>query len=254
MKILIANDDGYEAEGLKVLAEYLSKDNDVYIVAPAGNRSAVSNCITMYNPTNINKINDNTWSCSGYPADCAAIGIQSDLFDFKFDAVISGINFGANMGTDIIYSGTCAVARQAVLNGIPGIAVSVDPVDWETVHVEGFKFKAIADFVAKNLKVLVNLAKVDAPKAFVNVNGASLDKYKGVKTTSKLCVREYNDRLKIVPVSENNFTTEYVFGKHIPSIAPDSDLDLCRQGFVVVSRVLAEPICLDIVDGINFSL
>lgn len=254
MKILLANDDGYESEGLKKLVDYLSKENEVYVMAPSGNRSAVSNCITMYNPTDIVKIRENVWSCSGYPADCTAIGIQSDLFDFKFDVVVSGINMGANMGTDIIYSGTCAVARQAVLNNVPGIAVSVDPVSWEDVHKYGFKFDAIADFVTKNLKTLVSLAKTDVPKAFVNVNGSSIDKYKGVKVTSKLCIREYNDKLKIVHVKDNEYKTEYVFGKHNPEILSDSDLDLCRKGYVVVSRVLAEPVCLDVVDGISFSL
>ena len=131
MKILLANDDGIEAKGIQVLAARLERDgHEVYVIAPDSNRSAVSHHITMYNVNTLKAAGKNRWACSGYPSDCVCIGLKSNLFDFKFDVVISGINEGANMGTDIIYSGTCGAARQAVLDGVPAIALSVDPDEW----------------------------------------------------------------------------------------------------------------------------
>ena len=84
------------------------------------------------------------------------------------------------MGTDIVYSGTCAVARQGVLSGVPSVAVSLDPVSWDTIDKEGFKFEALADFTAKNIEKLLGLAKTTPPRAFVNINALSIDSYQGV--------------------------------------------------------------------------
>jgi len=254
MNLLLSNDDGFESEGLKTLARYLSKENNVYIIAPSGNRSAVSNGITFWGSMELVKIDENVWSCSGLPADCVSVGIKSDLLGVKIDAVVAGINMGPNLGTDIVYSGTCAVARTAVLDGIPGIAVSVDPVDWEKVHKEGFRFEAIADFVAKNIKSLVALNQTKVPYAFVNVNGASVSSYKGVKFTKNLCSREYDDSMDIKTDSDGNLKTTWIPDMSKSPVDPESDVALCRDGYIVVSRVLAEPVCLDIVDGINFSL
>jgi hypothetical protein len=115
MNILITNDDGYEAEGIKVLAEELSKNHNVYVLAPSSNRSAVSNCVSIREMLELKKINDKLWTLSGFPADCVITAMRSGIFEgIEFDVVLSGINKGPNLGTDIVYSGTCAGARQAV--------------------------------------------------------------------------------------------------------------------------------------------
>lgn len=253
MNLLLANDDGYEAEGLRILAERLALEHNVYIVAPAGNRSAVSNHITMFNPTVIREISKNVWACEGYPSDCACIGIESNLFDVKFDAVVSGINCGANLGTDIIYSGTCAAARQAILNHVPAIALSVDPIDWEKASKEGFKYKALADFAAKNLETLISLCRLENPRAFVNVNGASIDEYKGAKLSKELCIRKYDDRLEIV--HENDITkSEFKSsGSSAPDCSAESDFAIVRDGYVSVSIVNTDPVC-QTVEGVSFKL
>lgn len=253
MNLLLANDDGYDASGLKILADRLSKEHNVYIVAPHVNRSAVSHHITMFNPTEIRQISDRVWACCGFPSDCACIGLVSDLFDVKFDALISGINCGPNLGTDILYSGTCAAARQAVLNNVPGIAVSLDPLDWKKAEKEGFKYEPLADFVAKNIEKLISLCSLENPRCFVNVNGPSLESYKGARLVSELCVRKYNDRLKIVR-EDDAVVSHFMMGNsEAPGAGEDCDYTVVRNGCVAVSVVRTDPVCIG-VNGIEFSV
>ena len=254
MKLLLTNDDGIQAKGINILAQKFEEaGHQVYVIAPDSNRSAVSHHITMYNTNTLKEAGKNRWACSGYPSDCVCIGLKSDLFDFKFDAVISGINEGANMGTDIIYSGTCAAARQAVLDGVPGIALSVDPEEWTEECRKNMKYEALADFSVKNLDLLIRLAGRDNPRLFVNVNGASLDFYKGVKYCKNLCIRDYGDKLKIV---DNNGIKEshFVPGGAVPRKDSECDAYVVKEGYIAVSRVYAEPLSAEIVDGIQFKL
>lgn len=254
MKILLANDDGIQAKGIQVLAARLIKDgHEVYVIAPDSNRSAVSHHITMYNVNTLKEAGKNQWACSGYPSDCVCIGLKSNLFDFKFDVVISGINEGANMGTDIIYSGTCGAARQAVLDGVPAIALSVDPEEWTIECRSKMKYEAMADFAAKNLEQLMALSSTQIPRIFVNVNGASLDSYRGVKYCQSLCIRDYGDRLNIVDnagVKESHF----VSGGAVPRLDESCDAYVVKEGYIAVSRVYAEPLATEIVDGMQFKL
>jgi 5'-nucleotidase len=254
MNILLTNDDGIEAKGLNVLAERFEKaGHSVYVIAPDSNRSAVSHHITMYNTNILKKTGLKSWACSGYPSDCVCIGLKSDLFDFKFDAVISGINEGANMGTDIIYSGTCGAARQAVLDGVPGIALSVNPEEWTPECRKNMKYEAMADFAVNNLKELIALASTEVPRLFVNVNGASRDSYLGVKYCKALCIRDYGDRLKIL---DNNGVSEshFVPGGAVAREDKDCDAYTVKEGYIAISRVYAEPLAAQIVDAIQFKV
>ena len=254
MRILLANDDGIEAKGINVLAARLEKDgHEVYVIAPDSNRSAVSHHITMYNVNTLKEDGKNRWACGGYPSDCVCIGLKSDLFDFKFDLVISGINEGANMGTDIIYSGTCGAARQAVLDGVPGIALSVDPEEWTPECRAKMKYEALADFAAKNLDQLMALASTEVPRMFVNVNGASRDSYLGVKYCQSLCIREYGDKLKIVDV-DGRKESHFVPGGALPRKDESCDAYVVKEGYIAISRVYAEPLAAEIVDGMQFKL
>ncbi len=129
MRILITNDDGIDAAGIRKLAEIATKISDeVYIVAPSGQRSAVSHSITVGRALRVRRVPfpvavRAAYSCSGMPADCVKVAVQA-LLDKKPDVVISGINNGHNMGYDSVYSGTVAAAREAVYQRIKGIAVS----------------------------------------------------------------------------------------------------------------------------------
>jgi len=256
MNILITNDDGIEAVGIQVLAKRLEREHNVFVVAPEGNRSAVSHHLTMFNSTKIKEYEKNQWSCSGFPADCSFIGVKSDLVGTKIDVVISGINAGANMGTDIIYSGTCGAARQAVLDGVPAIAVSADPINWSKVKSEGIKYDALADFIAKNLEKLISLSSTEYPRVFVNVNGASTDKYEGVKFTDILCVRNYGDSIKIDD-SEDGIgkQSNYIMGGNpVRDYNQESDAVAVLNHYVSVSRVYADPVSAGPVDDLEFKL
>lgn len=124
IKILLSNDDGYLAPGLNILAEHISKIADVTVVAPERNRSGASNSLTLDQPLSIKKAQNGFYYVNGTPTDCVHVAL-SGLLDILPDMVISGINDGANMGDDTIYSGTVAAATEGYLLGIPSIAISM---------------------------------------------------------------------------------------------------------------------------------
>ena len=264
MNLLLTNDDGYESPGLKVLAETLAKEHKVFVVAPDSNRSAVSNHFTMFRSNGFTKISDNIYSCSGYPADCAFAGLCGGLFEEKMDALVAGINIGANMGTDIIYSGTCAAARQAVLMGFPAVAVSLDAVNWEWAKAAGLKFEPLAGFVLKNLEKLVSLNRLEYPRGFVNVNACSVNNmekgvgdgehYKGARIAGKLCVRDYKDSIKFVQQEKDLKKSEFVPGENHTEKEAGTDFTITREGFIAVSVVSADPCAFENIDGISFSM
>ncbi len=129
MHILIVNDDGIHAKGLRTLAARLSRDHDVTVVAPESQRSATSHSITIFRPLRVTKTQPAgleaipCYVVDGQPVDCTKIGI-AHIMDGKVDLVVSGINHGANLGSDIIYSGTVAAALDAVIMGYKALAVS----------------------------------------------------------------------------------------------------------------------------------
>ncbi len=124
MKILVSNDDGYLATGINVLAESLRKIADVVVVAPDRNRSAASNSLTLSSPLRVSKVGENSFAVNGTPSDCVHLALTG-LLDYEPDLVVSGINHGANLGDDVIYSGTVAAAMEGRFLGLPTIAVSL---------------------------------------------------------------------------------------------------------------------------------
>ena len=124
MKILLSNDDGYFAPGLITLAEHLAKVADITVVAPERNRSGASNSLTLDRPLSVKEAKNGFFYVNGTPTDCVHIALTGLMSEMP-DMVISGINDGANMGDDTIYSGTVAAATEGYLLGIPSIAVSM---------------------------------------------------------------------------------------------------------------------------------
>jgi 5'-nucleotidase len=124
MKILVSNDDGYLATGINVLTDALSKIADVVVVAPDRNRSAASNSLTLHDPLRLSKVAENRYRVNGTPSDCVHLALTGFL-DEEPDLVVSGINHGANLGDDVIYSGTVAAAMEGRFLGFPTIAVSL---------------------------------------------------------------------------------------------------------------------------------
>lgn len=124
MQILLSNDDGYFAPGLAVLAETLSEIAHITVVAPERDRSGASNSLTLDRPLSLRKSHSGFYYVNGTPTDCVHLAVTG-MLDQTPDMVISGINHGANMGDDTIYSGTVAAATEGFLLGIPSIAVSL---------------------------------------------------------------------------------------------------------------------------------
>ena len=124
MRILLSNDDGYFAPGLALLAQALSSVAEVTVVAPERDRSGASNSLTLDRPLSLRKASNGFFYVNGTPTDCVHLAVTGMLEQLP-DMVVSGINHGANMGDDTIYSGTVAAATEGFLLGIPAIAVSL---------------------------------------------------------------------------------------------------------------------------------
>ena len=227
MKILLTNDDGYMAPGLLELFSVLRKSHDVCVVAPEVEHSGQSHAMTLKHPLLLRRHADLHYSCSGTPVDCVLL-VQHQAIDFKPDLVVSGINRGPNLGTDLVYSGTAAAARQAAMSGIPGIAVSL-----AEFH-EPFKYSALAGFVEENVEFLRGLWE---PGIFFNINAPNAESGHAYESCwTGLCQRVYKDTMEAVHTSggtsfcfytEGCITTiediasdEYAVAKGYASITP----------------------------------
>lgn len=133
--ILLSNDDGYRAKGIRTLAVALRKFADVVICAPESEQSAKSHSLTLHKPLRLRQVDEHVFWVSGTPADCVYVALYAHgrILPRKPDLVVSGINHGANLGADVFYSGTVAAAREGALRGIPSMAISAaadaDPVE-----------------------------------------------------------------------------------------------------------------------------
>ncbi len=187
MKLLLSNDDGVFAGGIRALATELSKTHSICVSAPDVERSAVSRAMTLFDPlrarkTTIKGLPDiPAYAVSGTPVDCVRLAL-GNLFG-KPDMVVSGINHGPNLGTDVLYSGTVAAAHEAALLGYQSIAISC--LSYEGEHLEtAARIAAIAvDYVAQHPLAFGTLLNVNVP-------GVPFEELKGVKV-APLCVEQY---------------------------------------------------------------
>ena len=175
MKILISNDDGIAANGIRALTETLSKEHEVYVVAPDRERSAAGHSLTLHTPLRVEEIEETrngakrTWVTTGTPGDCVKIAINAILSPEEIpDLVISGINHGPNLGSDILYSGTVSCAMEGAMMGIPSIAVSLASMQSD---YEDFIYPA--RFVNSLLHKLKDFQF--PPKSILNVNIPALE-------------------------------------------------------------------------------
>lgn len=169
MKILVSNDDGIHANGIKALVEKLSIEHEVYVIAPNQERSAAGHSITLNSPLRVEDVGSlygsvRSWAVSGTPGDCVKIGVNSILSnEEKPDLIISGINHGPNLGHDIIYSGTVSCAVEGAMMNIPSIAVSLNSYKPE---YENFLFSA--EFISS---LIPKLSLFQFPqKSILNIN------------------------------------------------------------------------------------
>ncbi|TSE19822.1 5'-nucleotidase SurE [Tepidimonas alkaliphilus] len=172
MRILLSNDDGYQAPGLQALAQALAAFADVEVVAPEHNNSAKSNALTLNAPLYVHRASSRVRYVNGTPADCVHIALTG-LLDYRPDLVVSGINNGANMGDDTIYSGTVGAAMEGYLFGVPGIAFSLTEKGWAYLD----DAVAVAVELIQGLQPMLSSAREPAPHPqpwLLNVNIPSL--------------------------------------------------------------------------------
>lgn len=187
MNILIANDDGVYAPGLKALAQALQPLGRIVVVAPEAERSGFSSALTLDRPLRPVPIGEDVWAVNGTPADCVYLATNG-LFDFEFDLVVSGINSGANLGDDVLYSGTVGAAFEGRLMTSPAIAVSLAGGNVRSyVHPDEFKVAAkwVHDFIAGGLPDLPprHILNINIPDVEL-LNGAQIT-YQGRRSQSK---------------------------------------------------------------------
>ncbi len=232
MNILLTNDDGIESEGLKTLARVLSRDHRIMIVAPDGERSGKSHSISLGEPVRMRRMGENALACGGTPADCVLFSILGAVPE-KPDIVVSGINRGPNLGTDIIYSGTAAAARQAALMGYAAVAVSV------TSFSPPYPYEVAAEFIRANIDVFRSLWTCDH---FLNVNVPLGDPGSlGIEVTHP-SRRIYNDRVLRFEAPNRD---EYFFltGSNAEARLEDgSDWHAVTHGSISVSPVFLHPL------------
>lgn len=250
MDILVTNDDGYSDSGINTLFNTLnSAGHRVFMIAPEHNKSAISAGLTIKTRLLVKNHGKNIWSVGGTPCDCIIVACCSDLLgSITPELIISGINDGGNLGTDIVYSGTCAAARQGAIYRIPSIALSMnwratdDSGNWITYDNEDKSeyYKRLSRYVVDNLIRLRDIAKKDNCKAFVNINVFSFPQWRGEKFCNSLSIRKYFDKFIIEPNGEEEVARFY--GNNPESTAQlDSDFWACSNGYIALSRILTEP-------------
>ncbi len=178
MNILIANDDGVFAPGIQALAKALRPAGRVVIVAPESERSGYSSALTLDRPLRPIQIAQDVWAVNGTPADCVYLSMNG-LFDFEFDLVVSGINSGANLGDDVLYSGTVGAAFEGRLMKQPTIAVSLagsNVRSYENINDYAVAAQWVHDFIKKGLP---NLPR----RHILNINIPDVPELKGEKVT-----------------------------------------------------------------------
>jgi 5'-nucleotidase len=165
MRILLSNDDGYFAPGIACLAESLQSLGEIVVVAPERNRSGASNSLTLDRPLSVRKAQNGFYFVNGTPTDCVHLAVTG-LLEKLPDMVISGINLGANMGDDTVYSGTVAAATEGYLLGIPSLAISLASAEANYFVTAGKVARALAArFIAAPISepVLLNVNVPDIP-------------------------------------------------------------------------------------------
>lgn len=253
MRILLTNDDGINSPGLTMLAKALREDGHrVFVTAPGCNRSGSSHSILFLNePCKLEEVDKDTWICSGTPVDCVLVSLLGAIDDIRVlregtkinienapDLILSGINKGANLGTDIVYSGTAGAARQGSFFGIPSVALSLVENGgvwyWETA----------IQYITENLSDIMGFWK---ERCFVNVNFPNIGKKPAALVPSFPSVRYYNDSIVKFNAPEGGI---YCFAKagkttaHTESGRAEDGSDWAEvlKGNAALSVVMSQPV------------
>ncbi len=231
MRILITNDDGIFSEGLKLLAEELSALAKIVVVAPDREQSASSHSLTLNRPLRMQRVREHWYAVDGTPTDCVNLGVQGLLKEAPPDLVVSGINFGINVGGDVTYSGTVSAAFEASMQRLPGIAFSQEVG-------EGFSFAGAAEIARRMVAALI--AGELPRELLLNVN-IPAGTPRGVRWT-RLGTRVYRQTVveKLDPKGRKYY---WIAGTPEWQHETGTDYDALMSGYVSVT-----PLHLDLTD------
>jgi 5'-nucleotidase len=224
-RILISNDDGFDARGIQVLERALAPLGDVFVVAPDNEQSASSHSLTVRRPIEIKKVDDRHYRVVGTPTDCVVMALQV-LLDRPPDIVVAGINHGPNMGEDVTYSGTVAVAFEGTILGVQSVAFSALQRTVANEEVNGAMARRVVEHA---------LETGVPPGALLNVNipNPDVSPVKGLRIT-KLGSRHYENFIE--PVTAE-LQSHYTIGGRDPVWREDdgSDIAAVRMGYVSIT-------------------
>ena len=227
MKILLTNDDGYDAENIKSLCKELSKNHEVWVVAPKNNCSGMSAAISYLNEIEVIKLEDKIYAVDGTPADCSYLGLLS-IVDFEFDIVISGINHGANIGNDVLYSGTVGAAIGGRNLKYPPIAISVASYNAKDIN---FISKKSVELIEKIISSNTFAGKV------ININFPDINQneFKGVLATG-LSKRDVPAKpIKVDSSSSNTYRYRYNLSGEPLEDKYMTDAEAVKNGYISLS-------------------
>jgi len=237
LRILLSNDDGIFARGLRTLEEVLREaGHDLYVVAPDREQSASSHSITLDRPLRIREQGERAWAVDGTPTDCVLVAVNGLLAD-RPDLVVSGINHGPNMGEDVTYSGTVAAAFEAHILGIPSIAASMKD------RVEG-DFEGAARVVARLAARVAEWRGEGRVILNVNFPAGSADTW-GDPRVTRLGTRRYSD--EVIEKVDPRGRKYYWIGGADPTWAGGEDTDFAT---VHAGRVSVTPLNLELTDEV----
>ena len=235
-KILITNDDSFEAKGLEILIKAVKDLGEIYIVAPAHPKSACAHSLTITKPLRFIKLDKNFYKLDdGTPSDCIYLSFEELFNKNKPDLVISGINHGANMGEDITYSGTAGGAMEGALHSIPSIAISQVLKSYDEIP-NGLNWENAKNITKKIVKKIL-AKKITIPhRHILNINIPNTKEIKGIKAT-KLGYRLYgNDtHAHLNPRGEKY----YWIGLHPLAFKEEkgTDFNAVKNGFISITPV-----------------
>jgi 5'-nucleotidase len=243
MRILLTNDDGVNATGLKVLEKIARLfSDDIWIVAPTEEQSGAGHSLTLTLPVRLRKLGERRFCVTGTPTDSVMMAIAHVMTDEKPDLVLSGVNRGANLGEDVTYSGTVSAAMEGALAGIPSIALS------QSYAREGMgdsvPFAAAEAWAERVLRPLIETPM--APRTLVNVNFPALppDDVRGIRVCQQ-GLRDYG-RLQLVQRTDTRGYDYFWFGlgPMIQTPGHSTDLEAVADGYIAVT-----PLHLDLTHG-----
>lgn len=230
MKILLSNDDGVHAPGIRTLHVELSQRYDSTIIAPLEERSTTGHSLSLDRPLRLERLDNAVYGCSGFPADCVLMGIGHLMKAQRPDVVISGINRGANLAQDLYYSGTIAAAREAAFHGIPSMAVSLVFESMKDQH----RYETAAAFVRMALEQQIHSACPRLNLLNINVPNVELSKIKGCKLTD-IGFRRYSEEIHVrMDAREREyFWVAGIYKGFEPNAS--SDCEAVSQGYISIT-------------------